>query len=120
MGTRESHVQFIGLDTEGHSRRSESEGYAVDTLSTSEEGRRRTWAAVIERWEGMVGGQGSRTFPGRSDALEETEGLFMEGRARNSVDPERIGVGLPRQTGRKEDGGLSAQRRHLAGEGKSV
>ena len=68
----------------------------------------------------MVDGQGSGTFQGRSNVLEETEGLFMEGGGRNSVDPERIGVGLPRPTGRKEDGGLSAQRRHLTRAGKSV
>ena len=43
----------------------------------------------------------------------------MEGRARNSADPERIGVGLSVPTGRKEDGGLSAQRRHSAGQVKA-
>ena len=68
----------------------------------------------------MVGGQGGGTFQGHSDALKETEGLFVEGRACNSVDPERIGVGLSRPPERKDGSELSTRWRHWVRAGKSV
>ena len=75
---------------------------------------------VVEQRQEMGGGRDRRTFEGRSSTLGQAEDVFMEGRADNSVDPKRLGVGLLRQLGLKEDRGLSAQGRHFAEAGKSV
>lgn len=67
---------------------------------------------VIEGRQEMVGGEGRGTSKGGSGTLEQTEGVFVEGRVDGSVDPEGLGVELLRQLGLEEDGGLSAHRRH--------
>ena len=108
---RGSHVHVDGSDAEGHGRRSEIEGHAVDALSTSGGGR-WTGVIIIKQRQRMVDGQGGGGFEGRSNTLEETECLFVECRAYRPIDPEGIGVETSHQPRREENNGLSAERRH--------
>lgn len=109
-------VQVVMLNAEWHGRREQGEAHVANTLSTS---RSERWTEVIfiKRRKKIVGRRGSETIKGCKKALEVTESLFPERRVRRSVDPEGIGVELPR---RKKDVGLSAQWRHLAEASKSV
>ena len=68
----------------------------------------------------MAGGKRGGAFQECSELLEEMAGLFIEGRVYDSAAPERVGVGLPRPTGRRGNGRLSAQRRHLTGKAYEV
>jgi len=80
----------------------------------------RSEILVIGQRQEVVDGEGGGSFKGRSSTLEQTESLFAEGRADDTIGPEELGVELFRQLGLKEDGGLSAQGRHFAKAGKSV
>jgi hypothetical protein len=102
------------LVTEGHRPHIRREVDEVDASSISGGGGRRAEVIVVEQRQEMLGSGDGGTFEGRSSTLEQTDGLFIEGRGDNPVDPEQLGVELLRQLGLKEDRGLSAQGRHFA------